>query len=72
MSGAVRVAFALGANLGDRVGALRGAVLALVKRTREARKAVLAESREQRAGEHPDPIPAPTGPALPAHGRSRL
>ena len=29
MSGAVRVAFALGANLGDRVGALRGAVLAL-------------------------------------------
>jgi 2-amino-4-hydroxy-6-hydroxymethyldihydropteridine diphosphokinase len=29
MSGAVRVAFALGANLGDRVGALRGAVRAL-------------------------------------------
>ncbi len=51
---------------------MAGAVLALVKRTREARKAVLAESRDRSPGGRPEPVPAPTGPAIPAHGRSRL
>ncbi len=51
---------------------MAGAMLALVKRTREARQAVLrAESQERAAGRR-DPIAAPTGPVVPAHGRSRL
>jgi hypothetical protein len=47
-------------------------MLALVKRTREARKAVLAESRDRSPDGRPEPVPAPTGSAIPAHGRSRL
>ncbi len=48
-----------------------GALLALIKRTGEARRAVLAESPEE-ATPPREPVPAPTGPAVPAHGRSRL
>ncbi|MGE5278805.1 MAG: heme lyase CcmF/NrfE family subunit [Acidobacteriota bacterium] len=50
---------------------MAGAMLALVKRTREARQAVLAEAHERAPG-HEQPVPAPTGPVVPAHGRSRL
>ena len=50
---------------------MAGAILALVKRTREARRAVLAAETGSRAGA-PAPAVAPTGPAVPAHGRSRL
>ena len=50
---------------------MAGALLALVKRTREARQAVLrAELPDRTAGR--EPVPAPTGPIVPAHGRSRL
>jgi cytochrome c-type biogenesis protein CcmF len=50
---------------------MAGAMLALVKRSREARRAVLAESPEK-APSRSEPVPAATGPALPAHGRSRV
>ncbi|MGH9316862.1 MAG: heme lyase CcmF/NrfE family subunit [Thermoanaerobaculia bacterium] len=49
---------------------MAGAATALVKRSREARKAVLAESYERAASR--EAVPAPTGPAVPAHTRSRL
>ena len=49
---------------------MAGAMLALVKRSREARRAVLAETPD-RIPER-EAAPAPTGPALPAHTRSRL
>jgi cytochrome c-type biogenesis protein CcmF len=49
---------------------MAGAMLALVKRSREARKAVIAESEERStAREH---APVRTGPVVPAHSRSRL
>ncbi len=50
---------------------MAGAMLALVKRSREAKRAVLAESPERAPGRS-EPVPAATGPALPAHGRSRV
>ncbi|MGH9367562.1 MAG: cytochrome c-type biogenesis CcmF C-terminal domain-containing protein, partial [Thermoanaerobaculia bacterium] len=49
---------------------MAGATLALVKRSREARRAVLAESHERPAPRQV--VPVPTGPTVPAHGRSRL
>jgi hypothetical protein len=49
---------------------MAGAALAFVKRSREARKAVLADVREPEAP--PRESVAPTGPAIPAHSRSRL
>jgi cytochrome c-type biogenesis protein CcmF len=51
---------------------MAGAMLALVRRTREARKAVLAESPDRSTDGRQEPAPAPTGSAIPAHGRSRL
>jgi hypothetical protein len=49
---------------------MAGAMLALVKRSREARKAVIAESEERStAREH---APVRRGPVVPAHSRSRL
>ena len=50
---------------------MAGAFLALVKRTREARRVVLGETPEKAATPR-EPVPAPTGPVVPAHGRSRL
>jgi cytochrome c-type biogenesis protein CcmF len=49
---------------------MAGGILALVKRAKEARRAVL--SSEAGAPAAALPVPAPTGPALPAHGRSAL
>jgi len=49
---------------------MAGAALAFVKRSREARKAVLAEGREPEAP--PREAVVPTGPAIPVHTRSRL
>ena len=49
---------------------MAGALLAFIKRTKEARKAVL-EASEKRASHDAAPVSAP-GPALPAHTRSRL
>jgi len=49
---------------------MAGAMLALVRRARDARRAVLADSPEKARDR--EPVPAPTGPALPVHGRSRL
>ena len=51
---------------------MAGAVLALVKRSREARRAVLAAERPAGAAARGEPVPAPTGPVVPAHGRSSL
>jgi cytochrome c-type biogenesis protein CcmF len=51
---------------------MAGAVLALVKRTREARQQVPADAREPSPDGRAEPVPAPTGSAIPAHGRSRL
>ncbi len=48
---------------------MAGAFLAAIKRAREARRAVLAEAREPAASRE---IVAATGPALPAHTRSRV
>jgi cytochrome c-type biogenesis protein CcmF len=50
---------------------MAGAMLALVKRSGEARRMVLTLSREETASAR-DAVPTPTGPAVPAHGRSRL
>jgi cytochrome c-type biogenesis protein CcmF len=50
---------------------MAGAMLALVKRSGEARTMVLTLSREEPASGR-EAVPAPTGPAVPAHGRSRL
>ena len=49
---------------------MAGGLLAFVKRTKEARKAVL-EASEKRSSHDAAPVSAP-GPALPAHTRSRL
>jgi hypothetical protein len=49
---------------------MAGGLFAFVKRAREARKAVL-ESSAERAHPQAPPVPS-TGPALPAHTRSRL
>jgi cytochrome c-type biogenesis protein CcmF len=49
---------------------MAGAALAFVKRTREARKAAVAVGREPEAV--PRESAAPTGPAIPAHSRSKL
>jgi cytochrome c-type biogenesis protein CcmF len=51
---------------------MAGAVLALVKRSREARRAVLAAERTAGAAARGEPVPSPTGPVVPAHGRSSL
>jgi len=49
---------------------MAGAMTALLRRSSEARRAVLAESHERTSSR--EPVPAPTGPAVPAHTRSRL
>jgi hypothetical protein len=49
---------------------MAGALLAFVKRAREARRAVLDIAKEESARADA-PVPA-TGPALPAHTRSRI
>ncbi len=49
---------------------MAGAMLALVKRSREARKAVIAESEERSTARGHAPVR--TGPVVPAHSRSRL
>jgi len=48
---------------------MAGALLAFLKRSREARRAVVAETRH--AGPSREHV-APTGPAIPAHIRSRI
>jgi LPXTG-motif cell wall-anchored protein len=48
---------------------MAGGLLAFVKRSKEARKAVLEASTQPARAEAPV---APTGPALPAHTRSPL
>ena len=48
---------------------MAGGLLAFVKRSREARRAILAESTERA---RPEPAVPATGPALPAHTRSPL
>jgi hypothetical protein len=49
---------------------MAGGILAFVKRSKEARKAVLDIAKEETA-RGGAPVPA-TGPALPAHTRSRV
>ena len=49
---------------------MAGAALAFIKRSGEARRAVLAGSRE--SGVVPRESVAPTGPAIPVHSRSKL
>jgi hypothetical protein len=49
---------------------MAGAALAFVKRSREARQAVLAGRRE--SASVPRESVAPTGPAIPVHSRSKL
>ena len=49
---------------------MAGGLLAFVKRAGEARRAVLADAREPVSGSRE--AVAPTGPALPAHTRSRV
>jgi hypothetical protein len=48
---------------------MAGGLLAFVKRAGEARRAVLADAREPAGARE---VVAPTGPAMPAHTRSRL
>jgi hypothetical protein len=48
---------------------MAGAFLALVKRAREARRAVVAEGRTPATDRE---VVAPTGPAVPVHTRSRI
>jgi cytochrome c-type biogenesis protein CcmF len=48
---------------------MAGALLAFVKRAREARRTILADAREPSGSRE---VVAATGPALPAHTRSRL
>jgi cytochrome c-type biogenesis protein CcmF len=48
---------------------MAGALLAFIKRYREARRAVVAEAHKAAPSRD---VVAPTGPALPAHTRSRL